>query len=560
MAYAVRQVNKGKTYVYIARNIYQADLKQSRQDREYLGTFEDGGWLTLGKNVSPPPPETVKLLEAAGIRYSPSRRRQRLRCHCGTRLVEGSCPLCSGAVSGVERIGAVHLFRELSCACGLDRCLKEAFGADSERLFLLALHRAATGRALYLADTYVAFPGRDGAFPSSQISRFLRGVGADKSSRDKFLLLWRNERDLSAELICDISSISAYSDRLRLVEWGYNRDHERLPQINLVLISERGAEGMPVAYRVLPGSIPDVSTLANTSEFITDLGYGDSAFRLDKGFYSKANVLRMHREGRRFVIGVPLVSNNVMQLFSKSLNSLKSGRRSFLWKSRVMRHVERTMAYNDKHGAASFTAHLYYEPERAADMRADFERRMLSIEQDSSDALLESRHDARGWLSERAGKQAGLFRIVANGMCHKAERKPNTVAAAMRFMGCTMILTNERELNAETALEAYRSRDSIEKLFDSMKNDNGQHRLRTGDDVIAEGQIFLGMVALMMRKALESRMREAGLLKKHSLDSVIAEIEKISKIKLTRGQHIMLEITKKQRELLNKMGISLPQT
>ena len=224
-----------------------------------------------------------------------------------------------------------------------------------------------------------------------------------------------------------------------------------------------------------------------------------------------------------------------------------------------MRHIKKVMPYHDKHGTVNFNAHLYYEPERAADMKADFERRMLSTENESKNMLFESRTEVREWLYERAGRRTDLFKITVCGMCFKAERKPNAIARAMRFMGCTMILTNEIDLNGETTLEAYRSRDSVEKLFDTMKNENGLHRLRTGDNLIAEGQVFLSMLALILRKGLESRMRTSGLLKKYSVDALIAEIEKISVIKLAQGDDILLEITKKQRDIFTKLGISLPQ-
>jgi len=99
----------------------------------------------------------------------------------------------------------------------------------------------------------------------------------------------------------------------------------------------------------------------------------------------------------------------------------------------------------------------------------------------------------------------------------------------------------------------------MEKLFDTMKNETGQNRIRTGDDIIAEGQIFLSLLALILRKGIEAKMRRAGLLKKYSVDAVIAEIEKISTIKLTDGGAIIMEITKKQREILKKLEVPQPQ-
>ena len=72
-------------------------------------------------------------------------------------------------------------------------------------------------------------------------------------------------------------------------------------------------------------------------------------------------------------------------------------------------------------------------------------------------------------------------------------------------------------------------------------------------------QVFLCMLSLILRKALEARMRASGLLKKYSVDALIAEIEKNSVIKLTYGDDILMEITKKQRDIFTKLGISLPQ-
>lgn len=559
MAYAVKQNIRGKIYAYIAENTYRPELRQPRQRRTYVGTLDGDDRLTLGKNVEQPDAATVKLLERAGIKYDAGRRRKRLRCRCGTALVDGVCPLCSGAVSGVERIGARHLFGEIASGLGLDSCLRGAFGGRWGDIYALALHRAATGRPLYLAEAWLNGNGFPGGFSSGKLSRLLRDIGSDQPAREHFLSLWGEMRGSCPELLCDITSVSTYSDRLRLAEWGYNRDRESLPQINIALAGERGADGMPVAYRILPGSVPDVSTLANTSEYLSALGHGGAAFRLDKGFHSKANVLAMQRGGGKFVMGVPFSSASVRKLLAESLNTLKSGRRSFLWNGRVMRHVAGELEYRDKHGSETLAAHVYYEPARAADMRAEFEKRILSIESESAGAMLESRREAMEWLRERSPGNADLFKTAPHGMLFRLERKPNAVGRAMRFMGHTVVLTNERGLDAEAALAAYRSRDSVEKLFDSMKNENGQNRLRTGDDVIAGGQVFLSFISLILRRGLEAAVRNGKIPEKHSVDSVISEIEKISTIKLTGGGEILVELTKKQKDFLKELGVSQPR-
>ena len=55
-------------------------------------------------------------------------------------------------------------------------------------------------------------------------------------------------------------------------------------------------------------------------------------------------------------------------------------------------------------------------------------------------------------------------------------------------------------------------------------------------------------------------MRAADLLKKHSVDALVAEIEKISRVNLLNGDPILVEVTKKQREFMQKVEIPLPQS
>lgn len=61
-------------------------------------------------------------------------------------------------------------------------------------------------------------------------------------------------------LAYDTTSVSSYSKSLKVVQYGYNKEHDPLPQLNLALVfGERSR--LPVYYRSLPGNIPEVKTL-----------------------------------------------------------------------------------------------------------------------------------------------------------------------------------------------------------------------------------------------------------------------------------------------------------
>ncbi|KKL12074.1 hypothetical protein LCGC14_2539390, partial [marine sediment metagenome] len=55
--------------------------------------------------------------------------------------------------------------------------------------------------------------------------------------------------------------------KLELVERGYNRDKEKLPQINFGVIYGEPFS-LPLFYTKYPGSIPDVKTLQNMVEYL----------------------------------------------------------------------------------------------------------------------------------------------------------------------------------------------------------------------------------------------------------------------------------------------------
>ena len=77
-----------------------------------------------------------------------------------------------------------------------------------------------------------------------------------------------------------------------------------------------------------------------------------------------------------------------------------------------------------------------------------------------------------------------------------------------------------------------RGRARAEKLFDLLRNDDGQHRLRTGRQTAAEGRIFIAFLALALRAETENRMRDGGLLRKAGVAEFLAEMGNIRAIRL----------------------------
>jgi len=175
---------------------------------------------------------------------------------------------CADAVIG-ERgtavIGQLHVLRSLALSLGLESVLCGAFGRQRGlALLLIAVHQAVRAEPLYLAEAWfsdVWLPDEVSRwdFSSPGTSRLMEHIGRDAAGQQVFYERWIETCGKPTALIYDTTSISTYAEHLETVGFGYNRDAEKLPQVNLALVCSRDP-ALPLFTRLLPGSVPDVTT------------------------------------------------------------------------------------------------------------------------------------------------------------------------------------------------------------------------------------------------------------------------------------------------------------
>jgi transposase len=358
-------------------------------------------------------------------------------------------------------------------------------------------------------------------------------------------------------LICDTTSLSSFSGKLNVAEFGYNRDCESLPQVNLIMIHARET-GLPLSWRMVPGSVPDVATLRNTAAFLSEYGLKEFSFALDKGFCSKANMRELSANGLSFVLGVPFNSRWAEDFLKRKRIKLESMKRMFSFDGRELHHVSETMELEaGKATKLKLAAHLFLDPLRRQDMLASFKRRVMAVEEKASNEIFNSRYEAVEWLKEN-GAGAGHCLLV-NGFQGTAKivHSPMRMARASSAMGYNLIASSDTSLSREQVLSDYRSRDAVEKLFDSLKNELGSGRLRTGKEDSANGRLLVDFIALVLRKALENSLRKTGLSKSLSVPEALDELEKVKAVVMADGRRIVLEIPSKAKGIIKAAGAPL---
>ena len=101
----------------------------------------------------------------------------------------------------------------------------------------------------------------------------------------------------------------------------------------------------------------------------------------------------------------------------------------------------------------------------------------------------------------------------------------------------------------------------VEKSFDDLKNQLDMKRLRMHSSATVDGRLFVQFIALIYMSALRREMRTSGLIKRYTVRELLQEMETLTKVKYSgKYGHILTEVTKPQREILQGLNIALPGT
>jgi DNA-binding GntR family transcriptional regulator len=567
------QIQAGKSaagekfsYVHLATSVWQKDKGRPVQKRIYLGKLDAAGEnVEISKSF--PGWRGTKLPLAELRRRVESKEDLVVWLHKSGPVQlpsAGNSGVSEDPPASVEIVGDAHLLLYLAQETKVGDFLSEAFGErDGTPLLGLAMQQVANGQALYLAGDWLDERQLPACMTGDAVSAdaaygLMMRIGEDIGRREEFFRSWTANLGNPQALICDTTSISSHATDLELVEWGYNRDGEDLPQINLTMAATR-ADGTPVWFRLLPGSIPDVSSLCKSSEFLLDLGLSDFDYSLDRGFYSQANVRDLLSNGLGFVIGVPLSLKAARQLIRKHRASLLTPKRSFPFHGRIMRHVCGAWTIEMSKGKKRpVDAHLFFDPARQVDRMNKLENDIFALEAKASKEKFESFRQAREWLTENARGLSFCFSIRKEEDTLKIHHKPRSVSLLSANMGFTLVLASKKGRKGADILEDYRSRDQVEKIFDMLKNEDHQKRFRSGNNHSVEGRAFLAFISLILRAALEKKMRDGEIIHKVTIPELLTQLRKIKAVRTAKGKRILLEISKRNRTLLEALKIPLP--
>jgi transposase len=376
-------------------------------------------------------------------------------------------------------------------------------------------------------------------------SRLFHAVGKDVSAVQDFKRDWA-EMAGKGQVVCyDVTSISSYSDLIVSVEYGYNRDHEKLSQINLGMFCSESTK-MPLGYAFYDGSVPDKTELPHILGLAKSMGLENVKMVMDGGFCDPACFSQLEKNTESFTVGVPGYRELAKELAASADKN------------------ELTLMGNMLSCKGEFGKFVPYELYGVKGrILVGFNQQMHTLEtQTLSEKLtrLEKELSALKRMPKGAKltKYAKHFTLSMDGEDKLAwKRNYAAINEETRYAGFFFIFTNDTEMSAADILYFYRTKDADEKLFYQLKVYLEANRIRVHSDVAVEGKIFMLFIAQILRAKLSNDLRP--LLDGHHLplDKAMKRMANV-RIKTTpEGYRLLKAPTKQQKEIYATFGHDL---
>lgn len=508
--------------------------------------------IRIGK-IDPATGEAVYLAEYLDRLSASGSSMPAVKMQCNERPTDAEILQAKQVLDARKAYGDFHLFQELAKDIRLLPLLEEACPRFYREIFTLACFLVETQEpVLYCSEWLAQTESLPVASMSSQrISDMLSKISMDE--RDRFFASWIRSLEESRYVALDTTSISSYSQLMQACEWGYNRDHEDLPQINLCMLFGEGS-CLPVYQTTYHGSIRDVSTLQATLSEVAALVPRSSRMRvvMDKGFFSTGNVDAMldKKHPVHFLLSVPFTSGFAKRLVESERKDIDQIENPILTSDGAIRGVHKVRMWKTAHTHTEIHAHIYFNPIKEAKERNELYAYITELKQ-------EALHDPQQKHLQSEFKKYLIVRKSSTAPTgYTVNVRKEAVADRMKTCGW-MVLISDTEDDPQEALDIYRTKDVVEKSFERLKGTLDLKRLRVHKDARMENKLFVSFIALLLIGALHQRMKAAKLYKSFTMHELLLKVRKLS-ASYVKGTRIMQPVSKEQREIYEKLGLNMP--
>jgi len=538
----VRQHDKriGVTYAYESTSYWDKEKKQSRAKRTLVGIVD---------------PETDEIKPTTKKKRGSTGAPDAL-VHREPEAQEADTPWLYARRTFY---GATYLLDKIGESTGVAYDLKACFPDTYKQILSIAYYLIMEDK-----NPLNRFPKWGhlhehpcGEIISSQQSSSLFS-GITESQRLHFFRLQGKRRLENEYWAYDTTSISSYSEGLRQVKHGKNKDGDKMPQINLAVLFGEGSL-LPFYYRKLAGNITDVSTVKQLLSDMEFLECKKPKMVMDRGFYKEQNINDLYTEHIKFLMGAKLSLKFVGNEVEKVRGAIRSWE-NFLPDAEaygvtvpIQWHYKRKRPYkqDEIREDRRMYVHIYFDTIKALEDEHKFTKLIYQLNAELMTGNREKDHE------DLYTKYFDIKTTPVRGQ--KVTAKEGVLADAKKNFGYFALIGNDA-IDAARALTLYRNKDLVEKAFDNVKDRLDMRRMNVSSDLSLDGKLFVEFVALIFISYIHKAMLDAHLYTKCTMHELLDDFETIERFEREGYKPQIGEMTKKQRELYETFGFDPPNS
>ena len=519
------------TYAYQSVSYWDKEKKQSRAKRTLIGRVNR---------------ETGEIIPTDG--RNQKKQNEKVPTKRGPKTTE---------MAHRSFYGATYLLDVIGEQLGITHDLKQCFPDTYKQILSIAYYLILEDSTpLYRFEKWGILHkhpyGKN--IPSQRSSELFSSI--TEEAKQRFFAL-QGKRRLEKEFWAyDTTTLSSYSETLQQVQFGFNKEHDRLPQLNVALVFGQESN-LPFYYRKLAGNIPDAKTVRHLLEELDILGYSKVKLVMDRGFFSEYNINCLYRNHVKFLLSVKMS----LAFVRKELDAIYDTFRSFEHYNEnhelYCRTVRTTWNYTQEHPYKKETVqeshrlyiHYYYNIDKAAEDEKVFDRRLIALKQELESGKRVPEHENlyQNYFTIKTTPKRGIQVTV----------KEENVRNIKRYYGFFALITNET-MDAVTALELYRNKDVVEKAFGNLKERLNMRRALVSSEQSLEGKLFVQFVALIYLSYIKKQMQVKGILKEYTLPGLLDKLDVIECFEQPGKSLRVGEMLEKQKQLYRDLGVNPP--
>ena len=531
MSYVKTKVIDGNKYEYKITSYRDKVTKKVKSTSEYLGIRQKDGSICKKKDLPKFKPEDKNKT--------------------------------TNTVNAMD-YGHIYMLETFARQSKLKESLEVIFGVEyAQDILSLVFFSIIEAKALHLYAIWRESCECDflSELSSQRISELLRMIAKNSRKIQDFFAFFAHANGPISGVWLDITSISSYSKNNSFLEYGYNRDQEAIPQVNIGVLMSFPTH-LPILYEIYPGSLNDVSTLHNIVLKTGTLNIPINTWVMDRGFFSAANINHMIKKGLNFIIGLPGQPKEYSRLIQTPMpfladNVFKSGDKLFSFveeKCNIGSHILRAVIYFQQHKyTTEYNALLTH---------------VLMLEEQLMNAAITSSEELELWLDNHHKfknlAQCLLFNFIENKIIIK--RNQSHIMFLMNGKGKFILVSNSFTLTPQALLEQYKDKDRVEKIFHSLKNEIDSNRFKTHSSESMHGKMFINFSSLILRTfmlnkinaAKSNNIKEFAKIKQMTTQGILIDLRKIRRQLISDSSFIITEITARQRLLFKAFNVPLP--